>query len=40
MPLTDAEKRKARRAEIILYAVMIVFVALPFVLYLIFHRKG
>jgi hypothetical protein len=41
MPLTDAEKTKARRATLILYTVMIVMVALPLVLYAIFgaHRK-
>lgn len=34
---TDAEKTKARRATVILYAVMIAFVALPVVLYAIFR---
>ena len=31
--LTDAEKTKAKRAKMILYAAMVVFVVLPVVVY-------
>jgi len=34
----EANKAKARRAIILLYAIMAVFVALPFVIY--FLRRG
>ncbi len=34
---TDAEKIKGRRAKRILYALMVVFVALPIVLFAIFR---
>jgi hypothetical protein len=37
MPPTDAEKAKGRRAEIILYTVMAVFILAPLVLYWIFR---
>jgi len=37
MAPTEAEKAKGRRAQRLLYAVMILFVALPFVLLWIFR---
>ncbi len=37
MPPNDAEKAKGRRAQMVLYAVMALFVALPFVLFWIFR---
>jgi len=37
MPPTEAEKAKGRRAQMVLYAVMALFVALPFVLFWIFR---
>jgi len=37
MPLTEAEKAKGRRAQRLLYAIMALFIALPFVLFWIFR---
>jgi hypothetical protein len=38
MTLDEAAKKKARRATIVLYTVMVVFIVLPFVVYLLRHH--
>ena len=39
MEPTEAQKAKARRAEVILYAVMGILILAPLILYWIFGRK-